>query len=97
MHRKLLAGVSVASMFLALSSGAYAQELSGQKLVSAPNKFAVLAAHDAFVGTSGALKQLAAACMKIANDVRWLASGPRCGLGELALPEIGRASCRERV
>ncbi len=62
-------------------------ELSGQKLVSAPNKFAVLAAHDAFVGTSGALKQLAAACMKIANDVRWLASGPRCGIGELALPE----------
>jgi len=62
-------------------------ELSGQKLVSAPNKFAVLAAHDAFVGTSGALKQLAAAAMKIANDVRWLASGPRCGIGELALPE----------
>ncbi|MCF6326222.1 MAG: class II fumarate hydratase [Devosiaceae bacterium] len=62
-------------------------ELSGQKLVSAPNKFAVLAAHDAFVGTSGALKQLAAALMKIANDVRWLASGPRCGIGELALPE----------
>ena len=62
-------------------------ELSGQKLLSAPNKFAVLAAHDAFVGTSGALKQLAAALMKIANDVRWLASGPRCGIGELSLPE----------
>ncbi|VAW15513.1 Fumarate hydratase class II [hydrothermal vent metagenome] len=62
-------------------------ELSGLKLVTAPNKFAVLAAHDAFVGTSGALKQLAAATMKIANDVRWLASGPRCGIGELALPE----------
>ncbi len=61
--------------------------LSGLELVSAPNKFAVLAAHDAFVGTSGALKQLAAALMKIANDVRWLASGPRCGIGELALPE----------
>jgi len=61
--------------------------LSECKLVSAPNKFAVLAAHDAFVGTSGALKQLAAAAMKIANDVRWLASGPRCGIGELALPE----------
>ncbi len=62
-------------------------ELAGYELVTAPNKFAVLAAHDAFVGTSGALKQLAAACMKIANDVRWLASGPRCGIGELALPE----------
>ncbi len=62
-------------------------ELSGYELASAPNKFAVLAAHDAFVGTSGALKQMAAAFMKIANDVRWLASGPRCGIGELALPE----------
>ncbi len=61
--------------------------LSGHDLVSAANKFSVLAAHDAFVGTSGALKQLASACMKIANDVRWLASGPRCGIGELALPE----------
>ncbi len=62
-------------------------ELCGHEMVTAPNKFAVLAAHDAFVGTSGALKQLAAAAMKIANDVRWLASGPRCGIGELALPE----------
>lgn len=62
-------------------------QLSGHDLISGPNKFAVLAAHDAFVGTSGALKQLAAACMKIANDVRWLASGPRCGIGELSLPE----------
>jgi len=62
-------------------------ELAGTPFESAPNKFAVLAAHDAFVATSGALKQLAAACMKIANDVRWLASGPRAGLGELSLPE----------
>src|SRR3569623_1360075 len=46
-----------------------------------------MAGHDAFVGTSGALKQLAAACMKIANDVRWLASGPRCGIGEISIPE----------
>jgi fumarate hydratase class II len=61
-------------------------ELSGRGFVSAPNKFAALAAHDAFVGTSGALKQLAAACTKIANDVRWLASGPRCGIGELRIP-----------
>ena len=60
--------------------------LSGRRFVSAPNKFAALAAHDAFVASSGALKQLAAACMKIANDVRWLASGPRCGIGELRIP-----------
>jgi len=62
-------------------------EVSGHSFVSAPNKFSALAAHDGFVGTSGALKQLAAACMKIANDVRWLASGPRCGIGELTIPE----------
>ncbi|MFU8805538.1 MAG: lyase family protein, partial [Bradymonadaceae bacterium] len=62
-------------------------EIAGRDFVTAPNKFAVLAAHDAFVGTSGTLKQLAAACMKIANDVRWLASGPRCGIGELVIPE----------
>ena len=61
-------------------------ELTGEPFVTAPNKFAALAAHDAFVGTHGALKQLAAACMKIANDVRWLASGPRCGIGELSIP-----------
>ena len=54
--------------------------------VSAPNKFAVLAAHDGIVAVSGTLKTLAAALMKIANDLRWLGSGPRCGLGELQLP-----------
>ncbi|HEY5778625.1 MAG TPA: lyase family protein, partial [Terrimicrobiaceae bacterium] len=53
----------------------------------APNKFAALSAHNEFVFASGALKSLAASCMKIANDVRWLASGPRCGLGELTIPE----------
>ncbi|MGB8328721.1 MAG: class II fumarate hydratase [Polyangiales bacterium] len=62
-------------------------ELSGKRFVSAPNKFAALAAHDAFVGTSGALKQLAVALMKIANDVRWLSSGPRSGIGEIRIPE----------
>ncbi|KKB78322.1 fumarate hydratase [Devosia soli] len=69
---------------------AVAQEistLSGHEFVTAPNKYAVMAGHDAFVGTSGALKQLAVAFMKIANDVRWLASGPRSGLGELTIPE----------
>lgn len=54
--------------------------------VSAPNKFAALASHDALVFTSGALKTLAASLMKIANDLRWLGSGPRCGLQELFLP-----------
>ncbi len=61
-------------------------ELTGLPFVTAPNKFAALAAHDAFVGASGALKQAAAAAMKIANDVRWLASGPRCGIGEISIP-----------
>ena len=61
-------------------------ELSGRDFITAPNKFAGLAGHDAFVGSHGALAQLAAACMKIANDVRWLASGPRCGIGELVIP-----------
>jgi fumarate hydratase class II len=62
-------------------------EISGRKFVSAANKFAVMAGHDSFVGTSGALSQLAAALMKMANDVRWLASGPRCGIGEITIPE----------
>jgi len=62
-------------------------DLTGHDFVTGPNKFALLAGHDAFVGTSGALKQLAAAFMKIANDVRWLASGPRSGLGEITIPE----------
>jgi fumarate hydratase class II len=55
--------------------------------VSAANKFAALASHDALVSSHGALKTLAAALMKIANDVRWLASGPRSGLGEISIPE----------
>jgi fumarate hydratase class II len=62
-------------------------ELTDLPFVTAPNKFAALAAHDAIVFGSGALKTLACALMKIANDVRWLGSGPRCGLGELILPE----------
>jgi len=62
-------------------------ELTDLPFVSAPNKFAALAAHDALVMASGALKTLAVSLMKIANDIRWLASGPRSGLGELILPE----------
>ncbi|MDR3410627.1 MAG: class II fumarate hydratase [Formivibrio sp.] len=59
----------------------------GLSFVSAPNKFSALAAHDALVAAHGALKTLAAALMKIANDIRWLASGPRSGLGEISIPE----------
>jgi fumarate hydratase class II len=62
-------------------------ELTGLPFVSAPNKFAALAAHDALVMASGALRTLACSLMKIANDIRWMGSGPRCGLGELMLPE----------
>ncbi|WP_119155696.1 class II fumarate hydratase [Caldimonas tepidiphila] len=60
---------------------------TGQPFVSGANKFALLAAHDELVFAHGALKTLAAALMKIANDVRWLASGPRAGLGEIRIPE----------
>src|SRR6266540_3492794 len=62
-------------------------ELTGLPFTSAPNKFAALAAHDAMVHAHGALKTLAVSLMKIANDIRWLGSGPRSGLGELELPE----------
>jgi fumarate hydratase class II len=61
-------------------------ELTGLPFVTAPNKFESLAAHDAVVMMSGALKTVACSLMKIANDIRWLASGPRCGLGEIRLP-----------
>lgn len=66
-------------------------ELTGYSFKPARNKFAALAAHDAILGVSGSLRRTAAALMKIANDIRWLASGPRCGLGELTLPtnELG--------
>ncbi len=62
-------------------------DLTGLPFRSHPNKFAALASHDDFVFASGAMKMLAAALMKIANDIRWLASGPRAGIGELILPE----------
>lgn len=60
---------------------------TGYPFISAPNKFEALAAHDALVNAHGALKTLAAALIKIANDIRWLASGPRCGIGEIQIPE----------
>ena len=62
-------------------------DMTGLPFVTAPNKFAALAAHDALVFTHGALRTLAVSLMKIADDLRWLGSGPRCGLGELRLPE----------
>ncbi len=62
-------------------------DLTGRPFVPAGNMFEALAAHDALVAAHGALKTLAASLMKIANDVRWLASGPRCGIGEITIPE----------
>ena len=65
----------------------YIAELTGHPFRSAPDKFFALAAHDALVQVSAALRTLAGGLMKLANDVRWLASGPRCGIGELSIPE----------
>jgi fumarate hydratase class II len=61
-------------------------DLTKHPFITAPNKFEALAAHDAIVETSGVMKTIACSLMKIGNDVRWLGSGPRCGIGELALP-----------
>ena len=71
----------------AVQSAQELASLTGQPFVSAPNKFEALATCDALVQAHGALKGLAASLMKIANDVRWLASGPRCGIGEISIPE----------
>jgi fumarate hydratase class II len=79
-------GLNAPPEFAERSAKAIAK-LTGLPFVSAPNKFAALAGHDALVMASGALKTLACSLMKIANDIRWLGSGPRCGLGELSLPE----------
>ncbi|OQY37424.1 MAG: fumarate hydratase, class II [Anaerolineaceae bacterium 4572_5.2] len=70
----------------AVKSAAVIAEMTGLPFRTAENKFEALAAHDAIVEMSGALKTLAASLMKIANDVRWLGSGPRCGIGEISLP-----------
>lgn len=71
----------------AIKSAAQISKLTGKPFISAKNKFEALAAHDALVEFSGVLKTLAASLMKIANDIRWLGSGPRCGIGEISLPE----------
>jgi len=65
----------------------YIAELTGYPFVTAPNKFEALASHDAMVELSGALKKAAVALMKVANDIRMLASGPRCGIGEILIPD----------
>jgi fumarate hydratase class II len=70
----------------ALRAVHFISEITGHPFRSAPNKFFALSAHDAVVQTSAALRMLAGALMKIANDVRWLASGPRCGIGEYNIP-----------
>ncbi|KUO59168.1 class II fumarate hydratase [bacterium BRH_c32] len=79
-------GLNTHPKFAELSAKKIA-EITGLNFVSAPNKFEALAAHDALVEFHGTLKTLASSLMKIANDVRWLGSGPRCGIGELMLPE----------
>jgi fumarate hydratase class II len=70
----------------AIKAAGHIARITGLPFRTAPNKFEALAAHDGIVFVSGALKTLAASLMKIANDVRWLASGPRCGIGELIIP-----------
>jgi fumarate hydratase class II len=79
-------GLNAHPKFGDLAASYFAKE-TGYPFVSAPNKFAALAAHDALVATSATLRTLAGALMKVANDVRWLASGPRNGIGELTIPE----------
>jgi fumarate hydratase class II len=78
-------GLNTDSRYAALAAAKIADE-TGLPFVSAPNKFSALAGHDALVFLSGTLRATAAALMKVANDVRWLGSGPRCGFGELKLP-----------
>ncbi len=79
-------GINTHPRFGEVAAATIAAE-TGHPFVTAPNKFAALSAHDAVVATSGALRVLAGACMKIANDVRWYASGPRAGFAELTIPE----------
>ena len=79
-------GINTHPRFGEVAAAAIAKE-TGKPFVTAPNKFAALSAHDAVVATSGALRVLAGALMKIANDVRWYASGPRAGFAELTIPE----------
>lgn len=92
LHELALGGTAVGTGLnahpeFAIRVAAELARLTEQPFVTAPNKFEALASNDALVHAHGALKTLAASLMKIANDIRWLASGPRCGIGELKLPE----------
>jgi fumarate hydratase class II len=92
LHELALGGTAVGTGLnappgFAERAAAVIAQLTGLPFVSAPNKFQALAGHEALVATHGALRTLATALTKIANDVRWLASGPRSGLGELIIPE----------
>ena len=92
LHELALGGTAVGTGLnshpqFAVKVAAKIAEITGLPFVTAPNKFQALAGHEALVFAHGALKTLATSLMKIANDIRWLASGPRCGLGELILPE----------
>ncbi len=92
LHELALGGTAVGTGLnahpeLAVRVAARLADLSGHRFVTAPNKFEALASKDAVVAAHGALKTLATALNKIANDVRWLASGPRCGIGEITIPE----------
>ncbi|MCL6098152.1 MAG: class II fumarate hydratase [Bacteroidetes bacterium] len=71
----------------AVKVAAKISEITGKKFTTAPNKFEAMAGKDALVEMSGTLKTLAASLLKISNDIRWLGSGPRCGIGEISLPE----------
>src|SRR5262249_5959016 len=91
-HERALGGTAVGTGLnthpeYAVRVAAKLADLTGRPLVTARNKFAALASHDPLVAFHGALRTLATALIKIANDVRWLASGPRCGLGEIRIPE----------
>jgi len=91
-YRLALGGTAVGTglnshPLFAEQSAQHIAEITGLPFVTAPNKFAALASHEPLVIAHGAIKALACAVMKIANDIRWLASGPRCGIGELQLPE----------
>ncbi|MCG6550844.1 MAG: class II fumarate hydratase, partial [Candidatus Magnetominusculus sp. LBB02] len=92
LHELALGGTAVGTGLnahpkFAAAAAAHIAAITGLPFVTAPNKFAALASHDAIVAASGAVRTLATSLMKVANDIRWLGSGPRCGLGELILPE----------
>jgi len=92
LHELALGGTAVGTGLnthpeFAVKAAGHIAALTGRPFVSAPNKFEALSGHDALVSAHGALKTLACSLMKIANDVRWLASGPRAGLGEISIPE----------